>query len=145
MATALANYEQVLACASDLVEAHANHSRALIALRRYGDALANCHWALALSPDFAEVHNNCGSALASLGREDEATASYDKAIALKPDYATAHDNKGVALLQLGALTRPAPPSRLPSSWLRAELDRTITWRCQGVSRLGTRTSQLWRR
>ena len=74
--------------------AHNNLGRALMDIKRPGEALASFERAVALDPAFAEAHVNRGNALVTLRRSQEALESYDRAIAARPDYAEAHRNRG---------------------------------------------------
>jgi predicted O-linked N-acetylglucosamine transferase (SPINDLY family) len=100
-AEAAAGYEQALALAWDLPEAHRNLAAALAGLGRGAEAAERLQIAVALRPERADWLGELGSVLAGLGRGEAAIACFRRAIALAPDLAEAHARLALALAEAG--------------------------------------------
>ena len=74
----------------DLVEAHFDRGRLLLANGRAGEALADLERAVALRPNFAAGWLRLGEAREALGRRAEAMAAYRQALAVEPSTTDAY-------------------------------------------------------
>ena len=108
-------FEQALALAPDLAEAHNNLGNVLKDQGKLDEAAAQFEQAVALKPDLAEAHNNLGNILREQGKLDQALARFEQALALKPDLAEAHNNLGNALKQQGKFDEALAQLR-PGVW-----------------------------
>ena len=86
-----------------VAEAHENHARVLLELKRYEDALRAAEKALSLKPNSVIALNFRGGALLKLDRFELALASFDKAVAVKADHPMTNYNQGEALFELKRL------------------------------------------
>lgn len=97
---ALADYDQAIALAPQMSEAHYNRGVCLHDLRRFADAIAGFETASTQEPTAFAPHYRRGLALLELGRRDAALAAYDQAIALNPDAAEIYVMRGDLLCAL---------------------------------------------
>jgi len=81
-------------------QAHSNHARILLGLKRHEEALQACEKALSLNRSDVNALIFRGAALLLLKKPDKALESFDKALAIKPDFFRAFYNRGEALLEL---------------------------------------------
>jgi tetratricopeptide (TPR) repeat protein len=132
---ALADFDQVLALASDHAEALGKRGNALLALGRFSESLSAFDRALALDPGLSEVHCNRASVLLDLGCPEEALASAEAALVRAPDHPDALSNRASALERLGrslealACTRQVL-ARQPQHWA-ATLNQAISLQSLG--------------
>jgi tetratricopeptide (TPR) repeat protein len=101
---AIASFEEAVALAPDLVEAHYEMGVALSLLKRDDEAVAIWEKALAIDPDFAEAACALGRALDALGRHEDAIGRFEQALDVDPDYAEARFGLATVELALGRHT-----------------------------------------
>jgi predicted O-linked N-acetylglucosamine transferase (SPINDLY family) len=98
---ALADFDQAVAAAPNLIAAWNNRGLALSSLKRPEEALVCFDRVLALMPRGVEAHNNRGTALRELRRYNEALASFARALVIAPnDWATLN-NRAIAFTIMG--------------------------------------------
>ncbi|MDA0305459.1 MAG: tetratricopeptide repeat protein [Proteobacteria bacterium] len=98
---AIKAFENAIALAPDLAEAHYNLGNVLSIEGRPDDAAESYNKARQLAPDFADAHYKYAGVLGKLGRLEEAIDAYRDVIGLKPGDADAHYNLANALRKSG--------------------------------------------
>lgn len=78
-----------------------NLGKALLQLRRAGEACETLEHAISLDPDYADAYNELGLARAEAGSFDAAEKAFRRALSLQPRYWEAHNNLGLLLHRLG--------------------------------------------
>ncbi len=94
---AIACYEDALAIAPELAEAHYGLGTVMLALARLDEANACFQRALAIDADYVEAHGALAASWRAAGRNAEAIARYQKELAIDPEYAEAQFGLATAL------------------------------------------------
>ena len=98
---ALAEYDQALAVAPDLLGAYLNRARTLERLGRLREAAADYATVIERDPKAADAYLGRGAMLLANGDPGRSLDDFDSAIQLQPGWVSPYFNRGMARLQLG--------------------------------------------
>jgi tetratricopeptide (TPR) repeat protein len=100
---AIAEFNEVLEIAPDIVAAHTCLGDALVLSGQKEEGVKELETAIRLDPTYADAHCFLANALSMQNREAEAIRQYEEAIRLNPNFPAAHNNLGTILWKQGRL------------------------------------------